>query len=82
MIERAPVVTAKITVIADRHAVRNVSVATEHHGPTIPGWRPCAETPAEASVDPNRDSWVEGKYDSPHDAGRGRQHNKAGIGDE
>jgi len=82
MFERAPVVTAKITMIDDRHAVRNVSAVVKKHGPAIPGRRPRAETPAEASVDPNRDSRIEGKSGSPHDAGRRRRHNKARVGDK
>ena len=82
MFERAPIVTAKMPMIVDRHAVRNVCVATKKHGPAPPGRRPRAETPAETRIDPNRDSRGEAKSDSPHDAGRRRQHNKARIGDK
>jgi hypothetical protein len=82
MIERAPVVTAKIPMIVDRHAVRNVSVAAKHHGPAVPRRRPRAETPAEARIGPNRDSRGEANSGSPHDAGRRRQLNKARIGDK
>ncbi|HLM82888.1 MAG TPA: hypothetical protein VK302_19980, partial [Terriglobales bacterium] len=81
MIERAPVVIAKMTMIVDRHAVRNVSVATKHHCSAVPGRRPRAETPAEARIDPNRDSRVEAKSDSHHVARWRRQRNPARVGD-
>jgi hypothetical protein len=74
--------STKIAVVEDRRAVRNVSVVIKKHGPAVPRRRPRAETPAEVSKDPNRDSWVEGKSNSPHDAGWRGQHNKARVGDE
>jgi hypothetical protein len=81
MIERAPVVTAKMTMIVDRHTIRNVSVATEHHAPAPPAASPRAETPAEAGIDPKRDARVEAKSHSHHETGRRRQHDKARVGD-
>src|SRR5208282_5050351 len=81
MFECAPVVLTKMPMIVDRPAVRNIIVATKHHGPATPGRRPRAETPAEASKDPNRDGREEAKSDSHHDAGRRWQHNKARVGD-
>src|ERR1700683_1542518 len=77
MLEYASVVTAKITVIDDRHAVRNVGAVIEEHRAPAPGRRPRAETPAEAGIDTNRNSRVKGKAGSPHDTGRRGQHNEA-----
>ena len=82
MFEHASVVTAKITVIDDRHAVRNVGAVIEEHGASAPRRRPRAETPPEAGIDTNRNSRIEGKAGSPHDTGRRGQHNKARVGDK
>jgi hypothetical protein len=82
MFEHASVVSAKIAVIDDRHAVRDVGAVIEEHRASAPGWRPCAETPPEAGVDTNRNSRVKGKAGSPNDTGRRGQHNEARIGDK
>ncbi len=82
MFKRAPVVTAKTAVIDDCHAARNVRAATKKYAPAVPARPPRAETPAEATKDPNRNSHGEGKSDSHHDAGRRRHHNKARVGDK
>jgi hypothetical protein len=61
MIERAPVMTAKIAMIDDRRAARNVSAAAKKHAAATPVSPPRAEAPAEAAKHPNPDSHAEGK---------------------
>src|SRR5271170_3445390 len=82
MFEHAAVVTAKVTVIDDRHAVRNVGAVIEKYGSTVPGRSPSAETPAKAGIHANRDSRIEGESGCPHDTRWRRQYNKAWIGDK
>jgi hypothetical protein len=80
--KRAAVMSAKVPVIADGHAVRDVSIASEQHGPSIPRRRPRAEAPTEPGIDTNRNSRIEGQPDSPHDAGRRWQHHEARVGNK
>jgi hypothetical protein len=80
--KRAAVMSAKITVIANGHAVGDVGVASEHYGPAIPRGRPRSKAPTEAVIYADRDSGIEGQSDSPHNACGRRQHDKAGIGDK
>jgi hypothetical protein len=80
--ERAAVMPAKVTVIAYGHAVRDVSVAAEKHGSTVPGRRPRAEAPAKPGIDPDRDSRIEAQPYSPHHACGRRQNDEARIGNK
>ncbi len=82
VLERASVMTAEVSVIADRYAVGDVSVAVEEYGSPVPRWRPGGEAPVKAGVNADRDSRIEGICACPHDAGRRRQHNESGIRDE
>jgi hypothetical protein len=80
MVERAPVMTAKIAVIDYRRAARNISVAAEEHAAATPARPPRAETPSEAAKNSNPDSHAEGQADTQHDADGRRYHNKAWVG--
>jgi hypothetical protein len=80
MLERTPVMTAKIAMIDYRRAARNVSVAAEEHAAATPARAPRAETPSEAAKNSNADSHAEGQADTQHDAHRRRYHNKARPG--
>lgn len=82
MLEYAPVVAAKIAMIEDGHAAGNVGAVVKEHGAAIPGRRPCVKAPTVRRVDADWDSNGEGKSISHHDAGRRRQHDKAGVGDK
>jgi hypothetical protein len=70
MIERTPVMTAKIAMIDHRRAARNVCAAAKHHAPAAPVSAPRTEAPAEAAKDPNPDSHTEGKSEAHCDADR------------
>jgi hypothetical protein len=82
MFEHASVMTSEITMIADRQAVRNIGTVIEKYGAAVPGRSPRAETPAEAGVDANWNSRIEGKPDSPYDTGWRRQYDEARVGYE
>jgi hypothetical protein len=70
MLERAPVMTAKIAMIDHRRAARNVSVAAIEAAAAAPARAPGAKAPAVATKDANPDSHAEGKSDTHCDADR------------
>ena len=82
MFEHAAVVTSKVAVIVDRHAVRIVSAVIIKHEPAVPVRSPRAVTPAVVSKEPNRDSHGEANSESQHQTTRGRQHIIARVGDK
>lgn len=82
VLKDAAIATAEVTVVDDRHAIRNVGIAAEEHGPTVPGRSPGAETPVDASVNADRNGRIEGKPDGRDDAGWRRQHDEPGVRDK
>jgi hypothetical protein len=69
MLERTPVMTAKIAVIEDRNAVRDVCAAAIKHAAATPTQPPGAETPAKASKHTHGNADAEGKSKAQDDAG-------------
>jgi hypothetical protein len=72
VLEHAAVISAKIAVIVNRHAVRIVSAVIVKHTAAVPICPPRAVTPTVVSKEPNRNSHGEADSESKHQAARGR----------
>src|SRR5271154_2698213 len=80
--ERAAIMAAKVAVIDDRYAVRNVGAVVEKYGSAVPGRSPSAETPSETGIHADRNSGIEGESSCPHDTRRRRQYDKSWVRDK
>jgi hypothetical protein len=82
MFECAGFMSAKIAMIDDRRAVRNVCSPAKKHAATTPARAPRMETPSKAAKDPKSDSHSEANSESQREADRRHHCIKPRVGDK